>query len=173
MTSVPIIFRQEAEADFEAIDALLTAAFGQPGEAKLVRQLRDTTAYVPALALVAEAEGNIIGHILFTRLLVGPAYHPVLALAPMAVAPAQQQEGVGSMLVMQGLQVASQHGFAAVVVLGHPNYYPRFGFEPASQYGITCPFPVPDEAFMAMPLNDHSMEGISGEVRYAPPFYEM
>lgn len=149
-------------------------AFGQVAEAKLVEALRRTAD--PQLSLVAETEGQIIGHIFFSPVELEPARGAVAAmgLAPMAVLPEHQRRGVGSMLVRKGLQACKQRGVRAVVVLGHPKYYPRFGFKPAREFGLQCEYDVPAEAFMVMELKPGALAGRrSGTVKYHAAFDEI
>ncbi len=164
--------RTELPADGEAVRRVNLAAFGGPDEARLVDSLRVSRAFIPALSLVAEDEGEVIGHILFTHLgLAGNGEQgDVLALAPLAVLPERQRRGIGSALVRAGLERAADLGFRAVVVVGHPEYYPRFGFLPARYFGLSCPFDVPDDVFMAFPLRPDGLEGVSGTVVYDPAF---
>ncbi|MDQ4070683.1 MAG: N-acetyltransferase [Actinomycetota bacterium] len=163
-----MIVRPEAPEDHEAVRGVVTAAFGRPEEARLVELIRASGAYVPELALVAEVDGEVVGHILFSRVRVGDA--TALALAPMAVAPDRQGRGVGTALVRTGLDRAAGRPEAAVIVLGHPGYYPRFGFRPARAYGIQPPWPdVPDDAFLILPLPGYT-DGCRGVVVYPPPF---
>ncbi|HEX2054654.1 MAG TPA: N-acetyltransferase [Actinomycetota bacterium] len=163
--------RLETHWDHDPIRRLLTAAFGRVAEAKLVDALRQSDAYVPQLALVAENSTVVLGHILFSRVtLESQPPAKVLALAPVAVFPAFQRRGVGSALIREGLARADRMGEPLVVVLGHPEYYPRFGFVPASSLGITPPWPdIPDEAFMVKPLSGYR-EDMRGVVRYPPEF---
>lgn len=164
--------RPERPSDLEAIRALNDAAFGQPAEGRLVDALRRTAAFSPELSLVAENGQSLIGHILFTKVTVREdrAVHPALALAPMAVAPAWQRRGVGSALVDRGLREARAQGHAVVIVLGHPDYYPRFGFRPAGPLGIRSPFDAPEEAFLALELRPGALRGVRGTVEYPPEF---
>lgn len=169
-----MIVRPEEPRDHEAIGRLLTEAFGGPVEARLVELLRASPAYLPDLALVAESGGAVVGHVLFTVVAVedraAGVTTPALALAPMAVAPAHQRTGVGSALARAGLERAETRPEAAVIVLGHPGYYPRFGFRPASAFGIVPPWPdIPDEAFLVRPLPAYT-ERCRGVVVYPPPF---
>lgn len=163
--------RLETHWDHDAIRRLLTAAFGRSAEARLVDELRDSDAYVPQLALVAESSTVVLGHILFSRVeLESDPPAKVLALAPVAVFPAFQNRGVGSALIREGLARADRMSEPLVVVLGHPDYYPRFGFVPASTLGISAPWPdIPDEAFMVKPLSGYRDE-MRGTVRYPPAF---
>lgn len=140
--------RFEEPSDVAAIRRVNEAAFGQPDEARLVDLLRDAAR--PFLSLVAEDEGEIVGHIAFTPVDAGGT--TILGLAPMAVAPERQRQGIGSMLVRRGLEACRRAGFAAVVVLGHPEYYPRFGFEPAAPHGLRSEYDVPDPVFMVLEL---------------------
>lgn len=153
----------------DAIDRVNRLAFDGPDEAVLVDRLRDSNAFIPQLSVVAEENGTIVGHILFTRLqLDPPTTTRVISLAPMAVLPELQRRGIGSALVRHGLEVARELGEELVVVIGHPAYYPRFGFTPASGLGLTNPFPAPDDAFLALPL--HGGPVPSGKVVYPAAF---
>jgi putative acetyltransferase len=158
--------RPEAPADVDAIRRVNEAAFGQPDEARLVDALRDAAR--PFLSFVAEEEGEIVGHICFTPVEVGERV--ILGLAPMAVVPARQREGIGSRLVERGLEACGDGGFQAVVVLGHPEYYPRFAFTPAARYGIRSEYDVPEEAFMLLELVPGAAAELRGVVRYHPVF---
>ncbi len=152
--------------DAHSILVVERAAFGEDDEADLVVRLTTGEAFVTELSLVAEADGSIVGHVLFTRARAG-AVDAVL-LAPLAVAPAWQGRGVGGALVREGLARATELGFGLALVLGHPGYYPRFGFEPAEPYGILPPYPVePSEAWMAAELEPGALEKAFGTVRVA------
>ena len=162
--------RPEGPADLPAIDEVNRVAFGRPDEARIVAALREAKGFDPALSLVAGASGRVVGHLLLTAVAVegeGPA-RPVLALAPMAVLPGWQKRGIGSGLIRAGLEAARARGHRAVVVLGHPAYYPKFGFVPASAHGIRAPFPVPDEAFLVREVIPGGLAGLAGTVRYPP-----
>ncbi|WP_224996986.1 GNAT family N-acetyltransferase [Cesiribacter sp. SM1] len=168
----PIKIREESPADHAAVYSLLASAFGREDEAKLVERLRASTAYIPELCLVAEhAKNGIVGYIQFTHVhIAGKQSYPSLALAPMAVTPGYQNTGIGSLLVQAGLTRAREIGYQSVIVLGHQEYYPRFGFRPASAWGIFCPFEVPDEAFMAIELEKGALNAKAGTVVYSPAF---
>ena len=137
-------------------------------EARLVELLRNEGAHVPDLCLVAEEDGIVVGHILFSRATLGSG-HVALALAPMAVVPERQGAGIGSALVREALRRSRESEHGLVVVLGHPGYYPRFGFEPAGALGIKAPFDVPPEAWMALRLPAYRPE-LRGLVTYADAF---
>ena len=143
-----IRIRFESPADIDAIRRVNEAAFGQPDEARIVDALR--AAAHPFLSLVADDDGEIVGHIAFSPVDAGGM--TILGLAPMAVAPHRQRQGIGTMLVEAGLEECRRAGFGAVVVLGHPDYYPRFGFEPAAPKGLTSEYDVPDPVFMVLEL---------------------
>jgi putative acetyltransferase len=163
-----VLVRKETPEDLEAIREVNRRAFGQEDEARLVDALRDG-GYV-RLSLVAEEDGQVIGHILFSDLPIATQASTVhaLALAPMAVLPARQRQGVGSRLVREGLRACAAAGHRAVVVLGHPDYYPRFGFSARLAERLKAPFSGP--AFMALELVPGALENVTGEVRYPPPF---
>src|SRR5262249_48789511 len=145
-------------------------AFGRPGEARLVDLLRGRDGML--LSLVATVDDRVVGHILFThvRLEAPAAVLEGAGLGPMAVLPAFQRSGVGSRLVADGVARLRARGCPFVVVLGHPEYYPRFGFVPASRHGVDCQWSVPDEAFMILPLDPLRLEGVSGVARYRDEF---
>jgi putative acetyltransferase len=161
--------RTERPGDAAAIHAVVTAAFPTREEADLVDALRaDPSAWIGALSLVTvDEEDRILAHALLTRVTVGGG--SALALAPCATHPAVQRGGAGSMAIRAGLDAARAAGENLVVVLGHPEYYPRFGFTPASAFGITAPFDAPDDAFLALAL-DPSRPVPSGPIVYASAF---
>lgn len=145
-------------------------AFGTPTEARLVDRLRGSP---DSISLVATIGDRVVGHILFTPITIEPAARVrVAGLAPMAVRPENQRSGLGSQLVRAGLDHCRQHGYAAVVVVGHPEFYPRFGFMRAGAKGLRCEFPVPDEVFMAVELTTGALADVRGLVRYRPEFSE-
>lgn len=164
--------RSERQTDWAAVHAINSAAFGRPAEANLVDALRQQA--VPVVSLVAEVDGGVIGHILFSPVLHG-VYDGlrIAALGPMAVAPAQQQNGVGSALVRAGLNCCRRAEYGAVVVVGHPEYYSRFGFSPAKRFGLKCEFDVPSEVFMALELVPDYLQGASGRIKYHMMFKEL
>ena len=162
--------RSRNHSDYQAIAELNRQVFGRDNEAQLVESIRHSDRYIPELELVAELNHAIVGHILFSYIdLVGQENLQVLGLAPMAVQPEFQRRGIGSALVQVGLEAASSLGESMVIVLGHPQFYSRFGFEPSVSYGIESPFPVPEEVFMVLPLNNYQ-EQYTGKVVYPPAF---
>ena len=163
--------RRETAEDVAGIRDVLLDAFGQPEEADLVEALRRGTAFMPELSLVAQAGDAVVGHILFTRLHVrGAERSPGLALAPMAISKPFQRLGIGGQLMRAGLAAARERGEPFVVVLGHPEYYPKFGFVRASTLGWRSEYEVPDEAFMAIELRPATLGGTPGTIRYHAAF---
>lgn len=156
------------EADLPAITKLHDYAFGTPHEGKLVVDL--THADLAAVSLVAREEGTIVGHILFSPLVIEIDDDTVmgLALAPLAVLPARQNRGIGTALTRAGLVAAAQHGWQAVVVLGQPSYYQRFGFSAPLAAGFQTPFAGPH--LMALELSGGVLSGRKGKIIYAAPF---
>lgn len=165
-----MIVRAEQPGDTEAIDRVNRLAFEQPDEAQIVARLRASDAFIPQLSIVAEEAGEVVGHILFTRVQLNPPSEVrVISLAPMAVLPEHQRRGIGSALVREGLEVAAELGEEVAVLVGHPSYYPRFGFELASRYGLTNPFPGTEDAFFVVALSDEARIP-TGQVVYPPEF---
>ncbi|WP_030670703.1 GNAT family N-acetyltransferase [Streptomyces sp. NRRL B-1347] len=160
--------RAETNADIPTIHAINAAAFDTPMEADLVDALRADSSWIEGLSIVAtDEDGKLIGYALLTRCHIGET--PALCLAPVAVWPEYQNTGAGSAAIRAALKAAEDMGEHFVVVLGHPAYYPRFGFTRASTHGIGLTIDVPDEALMALTLDtDHPLP--SGTVRYAAPF---
>lgn len=160
--------RPEADGDAAAVHALNSAAFDTPAEADLVDALRADGSWLPGFSYVAEGpDGSIAAHALLTRCEVDGV--AALTLAPVAAAPALQRSGAGSAVVRALLAAAAERGENIVLVLGHPEYYARFGFVPASRFGIKAPFEVPDEAMMALVLDD-SVPVPAGTIKYPAPF---
>ena len=170
MTRTLITVRKEEPADTAAIRRINEQAFGRKAEADLVDLLREHDKVI--LSLVAIAEDEVVGHILFREVSIeaGERLITAIGLAPMAVLPKFQNCGIGSLLVEAGLDGCREAGHERVVVLGHPAYYPRFGFVPASRYGIKSEYDVPDEVFMALELHDAAFQGCAGVAKYQPEF---
>ena len=166
-----IEIRPEEPGDIAAIHAINKNAFGQPTEADLVDLLR--VACPDAVSLVAVEDGQVVGHIFFSPVTITAETGATqgMGLAPMAVVPERQRHGIGSRLVEAGLQILREQFCPFVIVLGHPEYYPRFGFVPASQHGLTCQWEgVPDDVFMVLICDETSMAGVSGVARYRTEF---
>jgi putative acetyltransferase len=164
------IIREETPGDFGAVRRVNESAFGRPEEASLVEALRASAD--PHISLVAEVEGRVVGHIFFSPVTIesAGAAHEALALGPMAVLPEFQGRGLGSGLVREGLEECLRRGHEVVFLLGHPEYYPRFGFEPTRPRGITCEYPVPEEVFMLKELREGALAGRTGVVKYHEEF---
>lgn len=166
--------RSETMHDFEVIDHINNTAFGQVGEANLIRNLRKSDHFNPELSILAIQDQQAIGHILFTEVITDTYQKfDLLALAPMAVCSKHQNQLVGSALITEGLKRAYDLGYKGVVVLGHSRYYPKFGFKKASDFDIHCPFPVPDDVYMVYPLYDHALDDIKGTIIYPDAFSEV
>jgi putative acetyltransferase len=164
--------REERQDDVEAIRKVNLDAFGQSTQADIVDRLRQNCPDV--LSLVAVLDDQVVGHILFSPAVIESA-EPLLGmgLSPLAVLPEQQCGGVGSMLIQKGLDVLKGRSCPFVIVFGHPDYYPRFGFERASLHGVRSQWEgVPDEAFMILALDENAMQGVSGVARYRSEFDE-
>lgn len=166
--------RQESTDDFSSIYQINHLAFKQENESQLIEKIRLGDTFIPELSLVAKQNEIVIGHILFSKIkIVGNEIIPSLALAPMAVHPDFQHQGIGSQLIIEGLKRATHLGYEHVIVLGHKDYYPKFGFSMAASWNIRCPFEVPDDHFMAKELVLNSLKNINGIVEYPPVFYEV
>lgn len=161
-----IEIRDERPDDIDAIREVNRQAFSQEQEGRIVDALRDNGGVL--LSLVAVVNGVVVGHIMFSPLSVGAATGA--GLAPMAVLPGHQRQGIGSQLVEQGLARLNEAGCPFVVVLGHPDFYPRFGFRPAAEYGLTCEWDVPREVFMATVLRPESAASLIGLAKYRSEF---
>jgi len=164
--------RPETPADDAAIREVNRRAFERPNEASLVDAIRASDTFLPALSLVADDGGRVVGHVLFSRVGIrtDAGLVPALALAPVAVHPDRQRAGIGALLIRRGLDEAHRRGERIVIVVGHPDYYPRFGFVSARARGLEVPFPVPDGVFLVRELAPGALDGIRGAVEYPPPF---
>jgi putative acetyltransferase len=165
-----LTIRAESPQDESRIGEVTTRAFGREREARTVEAIRASDGYVPELSLVAELEGQIVGHVLLSYVGLAGTDRRVLELGPMSVIPEHQRTGVGSELIREALRRADERGEPLVLVLGHAGYYPRFGFRRASELGISPPDPkIPDEAFMAVPLTSYDPT-LKGRVIFPPAF---
>ncbi len=167
-----MLIRVETEIDQESVRAVNTAAFATLVEGDLVDALRKLAQ--PFISMVAEKRGEIIAHIAFSPAsLLGHPDVKVMGLGPMAVLPDHQRQGIGSALVNAGLERCTELGCDLVVVLGHPEYYPRFGFSPATRFGIDSEYDVPAEVFMALELQPDALGGRTGTVQYHAAFSDL
>ncbi len=163
--------RKEKASDNEKIWKVNAEAFESEAEANLVNALRDSG--IPFISLVAEKnEEMIVGHILFTPVdLIGDdSGLKIIGLAPMSVLPKFQKKGIGSQLIKTGIENCSTQGYDAVVVLGHPEYYPRFGFVSSIKYGIKSEYDAPEDAFMVLELKENSLKDKNGIIKYHAAF---
>jgi len=167
-----LIIRQETPEDVAAIRHVNEEAFGQKEEAEIIEKLRSRG--VLTISLVAVQDNEIVGHISFSPVKIESEHSSfdAIALAPMAVLPAYQRKGIGSRLVRAGLEECRHLGHEIIGALGHPNYYPHFGFIPAKPKGINCEFQVPDEAWMILELREGALAGRRGTVKFQPEFKE-
>lgn len=166
--------RPEIPSDYQGIREVNILAFNnQENEAKLVELIRQSENFIPQLSLVAETENQeMIGHILISTITLVTEHGKIstLGLSPMAVKPGYQNKGVGSALVSSALEACKESGYQHIFVLGHPNFYPRFGFASSKTFGIHPPFPVPAEVFMAIELESGSLAGMQGRIEYPSAF---
>jgi putative acetyltransferase len=170
-----IQIRPENKSDYNIISMVNDIAFGQEAEGILVEKLRKNKKFSKELSLVACMGNEIIGHILFfpVEIKSDNSTFESLALAPMSVLPELQGLGIGSQLIENGLAKAKKMGHKSVIVLGHADFYPKFGFTPASKFKISCPFEVSDEVFMALELEKDSLASVSGCVEYPKEFNDL
>jgi putative acetyltransferase len=172
-----IDIRPEKAGDREeqkSIYDLHLRTFGRRVEPELVGKIRSSENFIPELSLVAVNENKIAGHVIFSLISIKSKREeiPVLALSVLCVLPEYQKRGIGTKLVGRGFEECQRLGHNFVIIVGLPSYYPRFGFVPASGYGLSPAFEVPDEAFMAVELTSGALNGISGTVQYPPEFDE-
>ena len=174
-TAGTLLIRPESKADIDAIRKLNKRAFKGKNESKLVDAIRESDYFNQALSLVAVKDGKVVGHILFTPVKIKDlnSATPALALAPMAVLPEFQKQGIGAALVKHGLGECRRSGHKIIVVVGHPEYYPRFGFVKAGGKGLELPFEAADEVFMALELAPGALDGVRGTVEYPPEFHKV
>ncbi|OAB38832.1 GCN5 family acetyltransferase [Paenibacillus macquariensis subsp. defensor] len=169
-----MIIRTELESDYPQVHHVNFVAFGdREDEAILVERIRTTPYFVPQLSIVAEKDGEIVGHILLSKAEIVDleSHHEVIVIAPIAVRPDYQKQGIGKLLIAEGLKRCKELGFNLVFLIGHPSYYPKFGFKPARQFGLELTqFEVPDEVFMVYELKENQLNQIKGELRYPSAF---
>ncbi len=170
--------RQEKSKDFKAVFDLIEEAFrdveySDHTEQFLVERLRNSEAFIPELSLVAEVDSQIVGHILLTRIKVKneTLEFDSLALAPVSVLPGFQGKGIGGKLVLKAHEIARELGYESVILLGHSEYYPKFGYRQLDEFGISLPFEVPKENCMAVELVDGALDEVIGVVVYAEEFF--
>ena len=170
-----IHIRPELQTEYQLVEKVNRDAFNRDEEANLVQKLRSTPNYIPELSLVACNKNEIIGHIMFTkvRIINEDTEYSSIALGPMSVLPKFQKKHIGSQLVLAGLDAAKELGHPHVIVLGHENYYPKFGFVPAKTFGLLPSFDVPSTYFMARELSKDSLAKIKGFVVYDDVFSEL
>ena len=172
-----LTIRQEEEKDYPQVFQLIEEAFrnmehSDHKEQFLVEKLRKSDAFIPELSLVAENKGEIVGHILFTKLKIINDSEPFesLALAPVSVNPESQNQGIGGQLITFGHLVAKELGYESVILIGHETYYPKFGYKKTSNFGISFPFDIPEENGMALELVENSLKNKKGVVKYPTEF---
>lgn len=167
-----MIIRPEAKTEYTVVRAINNSAFETSAESRLVDALRERVS--PVISLVAVLDKSVVGHIMFSPVTMAESSAiKLMGLAPMAVAPIHQRRGFGSALVERGIEACRELGTDAVVVLGHPDFYSRFGFKPASRFGISCEYDVPDDVFMAQEIVPNALEFVSGTARYHSLFGDL
>lgn len=174
-----MIIRRETNKDYKEVEKVIeesfkSAEFTDNDEHNLVKRLRSSDEFIKELSLIAEIDNKIIGHILLSKALIKDVNKDIetLALAPLAVLPEYQSNGIGKKLINEAIEKAKSLGYKSIVVLGHENYYPKFGFKKASNYGIKAPFDVPDEAYMVLELLPNALNEVNGVVEYSQAFFE-
>ncbi|MGE7022592.1 GNAT family N-acetyltransferase [Solibacillus cecembensis] len=173
-----ILIRSERTEEYSTTEEVIRKAFldeeySDQKEHLLVNRIRQSDAFIPELSLVAiDQDNEIIGHILLSKITIvnGENIADSLALAPVCVAPEHQKKGIGSQLIQEALKMAKELGYQSVIVLGHKDYYPKFGFKQASSWNIRAPFEVPSEVFMSLELAENSLKNVQGVVHYSDAF---
>jgi putative acetyltransferase len=172
-----MIIRTEVLEDYKAVFKINYLAFGkQEDESKLIERIRVSGEFIPELSIVAEDEGKIIGHILLSKayIVTELEVHEVIVLAPVAVHPAYQKRGIGRKLIKEGLRKVKNMKYGLVLLIGHPTYYPKFGFKPARQFRLELrQFEVPDEVFMVCEMREGELNRIKGELKYPKAFLKL
>lgn len=172
-----VIIRRETPTDVPAIHQINELAFGRPAEADLVDALRQRNAIT--LSWVAVESDQLVGHVLYTPATIQTESSSIdaISLGPVAVSPSHQNKGIGARLIRESLEALRMQGHSLVFVLGHPTYYPRFGFQPSKPLGVACEFDVPDEVFMVLELQPHALatalNGQHGVLHYQPEFHNV
>ncbi|MBO6522351.1 MAG: N-acetyltransferase [Balneolaceae bacterium] len=173
-----ITVRQEQSKDFSPVFNLIKSAFknkeySDHSEHLLVEKLRGSEAFIPELSLVAEFDAKIVGHILLTKIKVRNKEQEFesLALAPVSVLPEFQGKGIGRELIINAHQIAKKLGYESIILLGHSEYYPRFGYRQLDKFGISLPFEVPKENCMVVELTEGALEKVNGVVEYPKEFF--
>ena len=174
-----INIRKELTTDHLAVFNLIKKAFANETfsdhkEQFLVNRLRKSTAFIPELSIIAESNSQVVGHILLTKINIvnNQQSNPSLALAPISILPNFQKQGIGSKLIKYAHKKAIKMGYTSIILLGHPDYYTKFGYRPTENFGINLPFDVPKEYCMAIELINDSLNAIQGTVTYPKEFYE-
>lgn len=170
--------RKETPEDYQRVVELTERAFktlplSEGKEGMLVQNLRKSNSFIPELSLVAEIEGKVVGHILFSPIIIdnGQQQFRSLVLAPVSVLPEFHHKGIGSQLILAGHQKAMELGYQSVILVGHPEYYPKFGYKRCSTWNIKSPIDLPsDDVFMALELSEGSLQGVTGTVVFPPEF---
>ena len=178
LQTMEIKIRKEEKEDFKKVFELIRLAFeneelSDHKEQFLVERLRNSDAFVPELSLIAEVDNQIAGYILLTKINIEDKdknTYTSLALAPVAVLPNYQGKGIGDKLIQAAHDIAKKMGFGSVMLLGHENYYPKFGYKLTKEFGIKLPFEVPEENCMAIELSQNALQNVSGVVRYPKEF---
>ncbi|OOZ83775.1 GNAT family N-acetyltransferase [Bacillus cereus] len=173
-----VTIRQEQKNDYRKTEevvkeAFLHEEFSDKTEHELVSRIRKCDAFIPELSIIAVDE-EIVGHIMLSKITIeqGATSVESLALAPVSVVRDHQKKGIGGKLIVAALEKAKELGYGSVVVLGHPEYYPKFGFKKASEWNIKAPFEVPEEVFMVIELTENALESVEGVVQYSSAFAE-
>ncbi len=174
-----VLIRQESRNDYKSVFELIEKAFknqeySDHKEQFLVERLRKSEVFIPQLSIVAEVDGQIVGHILFTKLQIVNelSVFESLALAPVSVLPEFQRKEIGSKLILYGHEQAERLGYKSVILLGHEDYYPRFGYQHCEKYNIKMPFDVPAENCMVVPLVKDGLKEVYGNIVYPNVFFE-
>ena len=170
--------RQETLADYEIVFKIIEEAFKSEEsrdntEQYLVERLRNSQSFIPQLSLVAETNNKVVGHILLTKIQIKNDQESFesLALAPVSVRPSHQKKGIGGKLIKEAHRIAKELGYKSIVLLGHAEYYPKFGYRLCSNYDIKLPFEAPEENCMAIELVEGGLKGVNGQVVYTKEFY--